>query len=76
MPNDLTKMGPLAANHPMVDEQECAACKYAFEEGDYVTLVPVGPGADPEARAAAREGRAYAGVAVPVHWSCATGEEN
>jgi hypothetical protein len=66
--------GPLAAGHPLIGER-CPACGVHFIPDDRVTLVPVGPGPEPDARAAAREGRAYSAVAVAVHWACATGEE-
>jgi hypothetical protein len=69
-------MGPLGADHPLVDEKECPACGYAFEAGDLVTLIAVGPGPDPEEQEKARAGRPYNAVALPVHWLCATGEPN
>jgi hypothetical protein len=69
------KMGPLSATHPLVDDEECPACHYAFEEGDHVTLIELGPGPSPDDREAARRGATYTAVAVPVHWACATGEE-
>jgi hypothetical protein len=69
------KMGPLAANHPLVSPGEsCAACRLSFQEGDYVTLVPLGPGDDPKERDRARYGRPYNAVAVAAHWACVTGE--
>lgn len=73
---DLKKMGPLADTHPMVnDESTCPACNKRFHAGDFVTLVSLGPGDDPEERARARAGRHFNGIALPVHWACATGEE-
>jgi hypothetical protein len=64
------KFGPKKADHPSVGE-ECPACHVAFAEGDYTTLVVLGPGDDPEARQRASEGRAYNAVAAEVHWDCA-----
>lgn len=70
--------GPLAADaiSPIAPRcDHCAACKGAFAVGDYWAEVPVGPGTDPQARAAARERRRYKPATVPVHWACATGQE-
>ena len=67
------KSSPLTSEAPIVG-QPCAACNKAFVVGDVLTLVPLGPGDNPEARIAARAGRAYNGVAATVHWACATGE--
>lgn len=75
-----TKMGPLKATHPLVagapldgERDTCPACGEVFREGQYVTLIPVGPGSDETERAKARDGRPYNAVAVTVHWECATG---
>ena len=68
-------MGPLAADHPLLRGGHCKACDVFFKEGDYVTLVALGPGDDEENRAKARAGRPYTAVAAVVHWACATGEE-
>lgn len=67
------KFGPKNADHPGVGNP-CPACHIAFAEGDYTTLVMLGPGDDPEQRDKARLGLVYTAVAVEVHWSCATGE--
>lgn len=86
MPEITRKMGPLAADHPLImgtfDQdagmnmvEVCPACRRPFEAGQYVTLVPLGPGADPESRDRARRGKAYNAVGLSVHWACATGEE-
>jgi hypothetical protein len=74
----LRRMGPLTADHPLAisDERSCPGCDGSFEEGNYLTLVTIGPGADEDERAKAREGRAYNAVSVPVHWACATGLED
>jgi hypothetical protein len=72
----MRKMGPLAADHPMVEERiQCPGCGKEFKEGEYVTLVAIGPGDDPEARSKARRGLNYNGTAHPAHWACVTGEE-
>jgi len=71
----MQKMGPLDADHPLVNPgQNCPACGLAFRQDDYVTLISLGPGDDEEARALARAGRPYNAVALPVHWACATGQ--
>lgn len=65
--------GPKPADHPSVG-QPCPACGIAFEAGNYTTLVPLGPGDDPEEQMKCLEGHPYTAVAVEVHWACATGE--
>ena len=50
---------------------ECHACHKPFMNGDYTTLIPLGPGDNEEERAKARLGRHYNAVAVEVHWECA-----
>lgn len=65
--------GPKSADHPGVG-RECPACHVAFAEGDYTTLVILGPGSDAEAQERARAGRPYNAVASEVHWTCATGD--
>lgn len=67
------KFGPKTANHHSVGEL-CQACKMQFAEGDYTTLISLGPGSDAEERARAAAGRPYNAIAVEVHWACATGE--
>lgn len=65
--------GPKKADHPSIGNP-CPACQVPFVEGDWTTLVPIGPGADPEAQAKARDGMSYNAVAIEAHWTCATGE--
>jgi hypothetical protein len=38
-------MGPLKRNNPMVGFELCPACGRIFRAGDYIALVPLGPGA-------------------------------
>lgn len=73
MQNFPRKFGPKTVTHPTVGK-ECPACNVSFKEGDYTTLVSLGPGDDEDAQARAREGRPYNAVALEVHWACATGE--
>jgi hypothetical protein len=70
----MRKMGPLGKDAPPIG-QECPGCKKLFVEGDYVMLITIGPGDDPEQRERCRNNRPYNAVALPVHWACATGEE-
>lgn len=71
----MRRMGPLAAGHPLIQHGDrCPACEQPFVVGQYVTLIILGPGDDPEAQEKARAGLAYNAVADPVHWACATGE--
>jgi len=72
-PIDARRFGPKAPDHPSVG-RPCAACDQPLQAGDFTVLVPLGPGADPEHRQRAREGRYYNAVAIEVHWACATGE--
>ena len=72
MIGDLRPFGPKSADHPSVGT-DCPACHVPFAEGDYTTLVTLGPGSDPEEQQRATEGRPYNAVAVEVHWTCATG---
>jgi len=72
----------LLEGHPLVSDSGyrgeptlCAACRERFQPGQYLALVPLGPGKDPEERERAWHGMAYNAVAVPVHWPCATGVE-
>ena len=70
------KMGPLAADHPEVTRgNKCHGCNQPFKEGEFVTIVAIGPGDDAEERAKARQGRAYNAVGIVAHWACVTGEE-
>jgi hypothetical protein len=52
----------------------CPACDQPFHHDQAVTLVPLGPGADPGTRERARRGDTYSARAIPVHRACATGQ--
>lgn len=71
---DLRKFGPKRDDHPS-HGKPCPACQQQFAEGDYTTLIPLGPGDNPDEQRKARLDLAYNAVAVEVHWTCATGEE-
>ena len=49
------------------NDKPCSACGTAFKEGDYTTLIALGPGDNTKAQRLARAGRAYNAVAVEVH---------
>ena len=66
--------GPKLKEHPSISKP-CPACNKPFIEGDYTTLINLGPGNDPDEQRKAREGRPYNDVAIEVHFSCATGRE-
>lgn len=65
---------PLHGGSPQLGK-ECPACFEPFRVGQRLTLVPLGPGFDPEQRRLAREGLPYDSVAVEVHFECATGQD-
>lgn len=70
----IRKFGPKSPDHPTVGKP-CQACQKPFKAGDHTTLISMGPGDDEEAQEACRKGLVYTGVAVEVHWACATGEK-
>lgn len=69
----MRKFGPKTKDHPSVDTI-CPACDKQIKEGDFTTLIPLGPGRDPEEREKARLGKPYNATAIEIHWACATGE--
>jgi hypothetical protein len=71
----LRKFGPKTADDPVIGKL-CPACDDPFKEGDFTTLIPIGPGKDPEQREKAMNGQAYNAVAIEVHYACATGNEH
>lgn len=65
---------PLVADHPLIrDAALCPGCGKRFQAGEQVTIVRVGPGADPEQRRRARTGLVYLAVGLPAHQACVTG---
>ena len=63
------RFGPKTADHPSVGT-ECQACHEPFKEGDFTTLVVLGPGGDPEARERRDQDRPYNAIALEIHWDC------
>lgn len=70
----LRPFGPKKADHPSIGEK-CTACHVKFKEGDFTTLISLGPSNNSEEQEKARQGRAYNAVAVEIHYACATGHE-
>lgn len=70
-----TSTGPALANLAAVG-RPCPGCGVALKEGDLVSVLRIGPGADPEQRALARAGLPFQQVCADVHWACATGDES
>jgi len=70
--SEAPKFGPKRSDHPSIG-QECPACKEPFKEGDYTTLVALGPGNDLDDQNKCRAGKPYNAVAIEVHYSCVTG---
>jgi hypothetical protein len=64
----------LKPEHWLIEESKiCPACDERFKADDHITLVAIGPGADPDNRRKCREGRPYIAVSVPAHYACVTG---
>ena len=68
--SDRDPFGPKTADHPTVG-MICIPCGDYLKEGDYTTLVPLGPGNDPEEQERAQERRWYNATALEVHALCA-----
>lgn len=69
----IPKIGPKDVRHPTIGGA-CLLCQETFAAGDYTTILPMGPGSDPEARTLCKAGEPYEGIGVEVHWMCATGK--
>ncbi len=65
----MERYGPKTKDHPSIGEL-CPACKKQFIEGDYTTLITLGPGDNPEEQQKAKLGKLYTAVAIEVHFSC------
>jgi hypothetical protein len=66
--------GPVPSNEQAWG-RPCPACQVPLEEGDMVAVLPIGPGADPDARVKAKAGQPYECVHIEIHWACLTGDE-
>jgi hypothetical protein len=69
------RVGPLTFDESLAMPVTCQACGDDFMEGEFFALIPIGPGSDPYARAAARGNSHYEPMTVPIHWICLTGDE-
>src|SRR5947209_6446347 len=70
--SDPGRYAPLAKDHPAVG-MICPGCQEEMKAGDTPAMVAIGPGPDPEARAAARKGEGYSGVGIVCHEECVHG---
>lgn len=70
----MRKYGPKTKEHPSIGEM-CPICKKPFIEGDYTTLITLGPGDDPEEQRKHKEGESYNAIAIEAHYLCAGGYE-
>lgn len=70
-----TIYGPKPADSREVG-RPCPACQRVLVEGDTVSVHVLGPGPNQAARRKAREGKPFEGIAVELHWACATGDES
>jgi hypothetical protein len=71
----MRKYGPLTAKDAIKKDVPCPACGKHFRQGDYITLVTIGPGDDEEEQEKCRQGRPYNAVCALVHWGCAGGKD-
>jgi len=71
----MRKFGPKTKDHPTIG-RECPACGKPFKEGDYTTLISLGPGDNKDARKRRDEGEAYNAIAMEIHWECSQKEED
>lgn len=67
--------GPAMADQRAVG-QPCPACRVPLAANDWVAVLPLGPGPDPQARVNARAGMPYQAVVIEIHWACHTGDES
>ena len=74
IPLNVKKFPPLPERHPVL-KKYCPACNEKFNVKDVITLIPIGPGADKEARMRAIEWDKFIPVAIAFHYACIIGEE-
>ncbi len=60
----------LQKDHPSIGKP-CAACQKPLLINDYIALVGLGPGDDPEEQKKCEAGHAYNAVAAICHAACA-----
>ena len=72
----LVRFGPKPKNSPaIVSGHRCPACEVLFKEGDYTTLVPIGPGPDESEQRKCRDNEGYNATGMEAHWICTVGKE-
>jgi hypothetical protein len=80
IPRRHPKFGPKTKEHidllnKFPQRAYCQCCEERFKEGDYTTLVPLGPGPDKEAQKLSRQGRPFNALCIEIHYQCATGRD-
>lgn len=71
-PLQLRKYGPKKEDSPTLGRC-CPICNHYLLIGDYTTLIPLGPGEDPQERRKCRLGQFYNAIAIEAHYDCVTG---
>lgn len=71
----MRKFGP-KTKEGIIAGMKCRACDKEFKEGDYTTLVTLGPGDDEDERKRRDEGRPYNAIAIEIHWECSEKRED
>ncbi|MDQ1584517.1 MAG: hypothetical protein QOF36_2571 [Microbacteriaceae bacterium] len=71
-PRHYLVLGPKKADHPTIGAI-CLACGQMFEEGQYTTMIALGPGTDPQAKLACLAGKTYPAQGLELHYTCVTG---
>jgi len=62
------KYGPKSKDHSSIGTL-CLSCGKPFQEGDYTTLMDIGP-ADAENKIKMLQGKPYTAEAEEIHYSC------
>lgn len=65
-------LGPKPADHPTVGAI-CLACGQPMREGDYTTMIALGPGRDVYQKVLCMDGKPYKAQGLELHFDCATG---
>jgi hypothetical protein len=71
-PRHYLVLGPKKPDHPTIGAV-CLACGRMLREGDYTTMVALGPGPDPQTKLACLAGKPYAAQGLELHYTCVTG---
>lgn len=68
----LSLMGPLRSEHPLYDAP-CPACDEPLGNGETITVLVLGPGADQEAQKKCRSNRWFNAEGIALHAACSGG---